>query len=204
MTLPTSGGRATPANLAAAKQAIADRAAELDRVRIAATKWQAGLAGILAIATGLLIPALGSTIRELATPFGVVLALAAIAATGIGVAATVAALHASGGIPTVRGTLTVGGDHGDALAAIRNLRRAIRLSIVALSLAGVVCLLSWFSPRKADAPSFEQVEAGSRTVCGQVDAKSVPGQLLVTTKSKTIEIVALTAVTSWVKVDSCP
>lgn len=204
VTLPISGGQARPADLATAKRALSDRAAELERVRSAATKWQAGLAGLLAIATGLLIPALGTTIRELETQFGVALALGAIAATGVGVAAAIAALHASGGVPKVSSTLTVGGDHDDAVAATRNLRRAISLSIVALGLAGAVCLLSWFSPRKTDAPSYEQVQAGSHTVCGQVDAKSVPGQLLVTTKSKTIEIVALTAVTSWVKVDSCP
>lgn len=204
MTLPISGGQATPADLSAAKQAIADRSAELDRVRAAATKWQAGLAGLLAIATGLLIPALGGTIRDLEPWFGMALALGAIAATGVGVAATIAALHASGGVPTVRGTLTVGADHRDAVAAAKNLRCGIRLSIIALCLAGAVCLLSWFSPRKADMPSYEQVRAGTRTVCGQVDSKSVPGELLVTTKTKTIEIIALTAVTSWAKVDSCP
>ena len=82
-------------------------------------------------------------------------------------AAALAALHASGGVPTVRGTLTVGGDHDDAVAEARNLRRAIRLSILAVCLAGVVCLLSWFSPRKADSPSSSRCRPGLAPSAGR-------------------------------------
>lgn len=204
MTLPSAGGRATPNQLAAAKQVRADRAAELERVRTAAAKWQAGLAGLLAISLGLSVPSLGTTIRELNTFWSVVVAALSVAATSFAVASGFAALHASGGFPSLRGTTVVGSEHRDAVAAASSLRRAVGLGLVALGLAACVCLVAWFSPRKADQVVYAQVQSGTRTVCGQVDSKSVPGQLLVTTKSKTVEVVALDRVTSWVLLDRCP
>lgn len=73
-----------------------------------------------------------------------------------------------------------------------------------LCLAAAVCLLLWFSFGKAGAPTYEQVQTETRTICGQVDSESMPGKLLIVTNSGAIEIVSLPEVTSWVKVADCP
>ncbi len=74
---------------------------------------------------------------------------------------------------------------------------------MALCLAAVVSLALWLSLSNVDTPSYEQVQTETRTICGQVDSASMPGNLLVITESGAIEIVALTEVTSWVKVARC-
>lgn len=181
MTLPAGGGAATPNDLERAKQARADRVSELERVRTAASKWQAGLAGLLALSTGLTVPSLGDTIRALTPGFGIGLAAAAIVALIFGIAATIVALRASGGIPRLVGTMTIG-SHPDAEAAARDLRRAINLTMAALVVAGIACGLTWFAPRSEAAKSYATVTAGATKTCGEIDATSVPGRLLINDK----------------------
>lgn len=203
MTLPTSGGAATPDELEKAKQARADRASELERVRNAAGKWQAGLAGLFALSTGLTVPSLGDTIQALTWWSGIGLAVAVVIAFILGVVATIIALRASGGIPRLVGTMTIS-SHPDAEAAARDLRRAINFTVAALAAAGIACGLTWFAPRIADTKSYADITAGATTACGEVDATSAPGRLLITDKDRTVHIVEVDAVTSWIIVDRCP
>lgn len=76
--------------------------------------------------------------------------------------------------------------------------------MIALCVLGAVSLVLWLSVPGANAPSYEQVQTATRTICGQVDSKAMPGNLLVVTNSGTVEIVALAEVTSWVEVANCP
>jgi hypothetical protein len=204
MSLPLSGGQASPSDLAAAQQALAERTEELALVRAAAGKWQGGLAGLLAIVTGVSAFTLGDTIQALQRPFGILMAVGVIAAFGVVVAATMAALRASGGLPTLRGTPAVGAAHQDAVSAATDLRRAIRRSLLALLIFGVVAATSWFAPRTADSSALAIIEADGRTLCGELDAKTVPGTLLITTSAKSVEIVELASVRSWSNVKRCP
>jgi hypothetical protein len=204
MSLPVSGGQASPSDLAAAQQALADRTEELALVRAAAGKWQGGLAGLLAIVTGVSAFTLGDTIRALQPPFGLLIAVGVTAAFAIAVAATMAALRASGGLPRLRSTPAVGAAHQDAVTAATDLRRAIRLSMIALLIFGVVAAISWFAPRTADSPALAVIEADGRTLCGELDAKTIPGTLLITTSAKSVEIVQLVSVKSWSNVKRCP
>jgi hypothetical protein len=71
-----------------------------------------------------------------------------VAAFTIAIAATIAALRASGGLPTLRSTPAVGAARQDAVTAATDLRRAIRRSLLALIIFGVVAATSWFAPRK--------------------------------------------------------
>jgi hypothetical protein len=204
MSLPLSGGQASPSDLAAVQQALAERTEELALVRAAAGKWQGGLAGLLAIVTGVSAFTLGDTIQALQQPFGLLIAVGVTAAFGVAVAATMAALRASGGLPGLRGTTAVGAAHQDAVTAATDLRRAIRLSLIALLIFGVVAATSWFAPRTAESPALAIIEADGRTLCGELDAKTVPGTLLITNPAKSVEIVELASVKSWSNVKQCP
>jgi hypothetical protein len=204
MSLPVSGGQASPTDLAAAQQSLADRSEELALVRVAAEKWQGGLAGLLAIVTGVSAFTLGDTIQALQRPFGLLIAAGVTAAFGLAVSATMAALRASGGLPTIRGTPTVGAAHLDAVTAATDLRRAIRRSLLALLIFGVIAVTSWFAPRTANSPTLAVIEEDGRSLCGEVDAKTVPGTLLITTSAKSVEMVQLTSVESWSNVKRCP
>jgi hypothetical protein len=204
MSLPVSGGQASQSDLAAAQQALADRTDELALVRAAAGKWQGGLAGLLAIVTGVSAFTLGDTIQALQRPFGLVIAIGVMAAFAVAVAATIAALRASGGLPRLRSTPAAGAAHQDALTAATDLRRAIWLSLLALLIFGVVAATSWFAPRTADSPTLARIEANGRSLCGELDAKTVPGTLLITTSAKSVEIVGLASVRSWKNVKQCP
>jgi len=204
MSLPLSGGQASPSDLAAAQQALVDRTEELALVRAAAGKWQGGLAGLLAIVTGVSAFTLGDTIQALQPPFGLLIAIGVVAAFAVAIAATIAALRASGGLPTLRSTPATGAAHQDAATAATDLRRAIRRSLLALIIFGVVAATSWFAPRTTDSPAVAIIEAEGRTLCGELDAKTVPGTLLITTPAKSVEIVELASVRSWKNVKQCP
>jgi hypothetical protein len=127
-----------------------------------------------------------------------------VAAFVVAVAAIIAALRASGGLPALRGTPAVGAAHQDAVTAATDLRRAIRRTLLALLIFGVVAAASWFAPRTADSPALAIIEAEGRTMCGEVDAKTIPGTLLITTSAKSVEIVELASVKSWSNVKRCP
>jgi hypothetical protein len=204
MSFPVSGGQASPSDLAEAQQTLTDRTEELAVVRAAAGKWQLGLAGLLAIVTGVSGATLGETIRALQQPFGVLVAIGVVAAFGVAVAAIMAALQASGGVPKLKGTPTVGAAHQDAVAAATDLRRAIRLSLVALIVFGLVAATTWFAPHTTDLPVLAQIKTDGRTVCGELDGKTVPGTLLISTSAGSVEIVDLGSMRSWSVVKRCP
>jgi hypothetical protein len=154
-------------------------------------------AGLLAIVTGVSAFTLGKTVQALQPPFGLLIAIGVVAAFTIAIAATIAALRASGGLPTLSSTPAVGAARQDAVTAATDLRRAIRRSLLALIIFGVVAATSWFAPRTADSPALAIIEADGRTLCGKLDAKTVPGTLLITPPAKSVEIVELASVRPW-------
>jgi hypothetical protein len=56
----------------------------------------------------------------------------------------------------------------------------------------------------AYSPVFAIIEADGRSLCGEPDAKTAPGTLLITTPTGSVEIVELASVKSWSKVERCP
>ena len=145
MSLPLSGGQASASDLAAAQQALADRTRGACAGAGRRRKVAGRTSGVARDRHRRLGVYAGKTIQALQPPFGLLVAVGVVAAFAVAIAATIAALRASGGLPTLRSTPAVGVAHQDAVTAAADLRRAIRRSLLALIIFGVVAATSWFA-----------------------------------------------------------
>jgi hypothetical protein len=155
-------GRASDASRLA--RAVTLRAADaqaLERVRSAAGKWQAGLAGLLVVVTGVSVSSMGTEVRALAPVPAAVAAVLVALSLGLAVGAVLASLRASGGQPRVLASSEVVAgdlDHADAVAAVALLRRAIRLAIAAITVYAAAVGVAWFGDRDPSGPTRVTIE----------------------------------------------
>lgn len=158
---PVAGRGSDATKLARAQALRAADAQALDRVRAAAGKWQAGLAGLLAVVTGVSVASMGTEVRALSPGPAAVAAVLVALSLGLAVAAVLASLRASGGQPRVLASSEVLAgdlDHADAVDAIALLRRAIRLAIAAITVYAAAVGVTWFGDRDPSDPTTVTIE----------------------------------------------
>lgn len=203
--LPVSGGAASRAQLRDAEAVLAARQGELEATRAVAGKWQAGLATLLAVVTGLSFTSLSEAVRGLSGPYNVIVAVLLLVAFGVAVTSLLLALRASGGFPTLVGTSGQSQDraaHVEAVGAVWLLRWAVKLTLVVLVLFAVVVGMLWFAPQAKSAGSSAEVKTSKETVCGEAEVSG--DHVVVTADDKNVYVFALSDVTSWSNVNKCP
>ncbi|MCP3938374.1 MAG: hypothetical protein GY708_23755 [Actinomycetia bacterium] len=200
------GAVATPAQLAAAKEALKVRAEEVAVVRAAAAKWQAGLAGLLGLVTGSSVLTVGNSIDELATGWNYVAAVLLAISVGLAVWSVVRALRASGGTPKLRltrGPADFQTTHREARTAAADLGTAITAAIGSLAVFGLVVGLTWFAPQPVDLEPVFVVNGTAGSFCGELEA--MVGETLFLTDSDGETMKFLVADLKSVVVDAqCP
>ena len=199
---PVSGRAGTPAALADAKAAGLARQQELEAVRASAGKWQGGLAGLLALVTGVTGFGLRDELRALDTGYAVAVGVLLSLALGCALAALLLALHASGGMPRLIKTKSAPPDlaHRDATTAAARLRAAIVLAIASLVVFTVANWVHGAAPK----PPIDSatVTSSTTTACGTTEIAG--DYVLVTTKDGRVVPLPLNSVQTWVTTNRCP
>jgi hypothetical protein len=201
---PLGGGAGTPAQLAAAKTVLSDRSTELADVRAAATKWQAGLAGIAGGITLFAIVKSRTDITGLASGFPALTVGLLALGLALSVAGALYALRASNGMPRIVFTSEVDlytDDHLAAVAARKCLRLAVWCTILSLTSFACALGLVWLAPQ-ANGPQLSVIPEQGDTACGTVTSLSGT-QLVLKTSSgpQTFDLGQLRAIAP---VASCP
>lgn len=200
---PLGGGDASVDELRQAESIIEARAGELELTRSAAGKWQAGLAALLAIVTGVSFTSISDQIRNLESP-GSIVAASTLAATFVTAAtALFLALRAAGGLPSLVGTAALdGAAHRSAKSSANSLKAAIWLSMVTLLVFMASVGILWFWPQAAK-DQLSMVTVGSESWCGTTDP-IVGSTLVIIEPGGKVHVVDLGRIVSWSHVDRCP
>lgn len=162
------GRRATDADLREAQEYERLLAAELPRVRAAATAWRNGLGGLLTALVGFSLIKGQSDISQLAVSWAVGVGIVLLAAAIAGAAGAVLLIRAANG----RAALTPVGelrsrpvaDHVESVAAVVALRRGVVLTLSCAALLVAAVGLTWYGPGRAQ-PMLETITQGG-TFCG--------------------------------------
>jgi len=167
-------GPATEADLRAAQERERLLAAELPRVREAATAWRNGLGGLLAALVGFSLIKGRSDISQLAGSWAVWVGILLLAALIVGAAGALLLIRAANGRPSVvpaRELLSRNtADHIEAVTAAGALRRGIALTLCCAALLVAAVGATWYGPAR-DKPVL-QITVPGGTVCGSVVALS--------------------------------
>jgi hypothetical protein len=168
----SSAGPATEADLRAAQERERLLAAELPRVREAATAWRNGLGGLLAALVGFSLIKGRSDISQLAGSWAAWVGILLLAALILGAAGALLLIRAANGRPSVapaRELLSRStADHIEAVTAAAALRCGIALTIGCAALLVAAVGATWYGPAR-DTPVL-QVTVPGGTVCGSVVA----------------------------------
>jgi len=172
MTYQLNAAKATEADLRAAQEGERLLAAELPRVREAATAWRNGLGGLLAALVGFSLIKGRSDVSQLAGSWAVWVGILLLAALVAGAAGALLLIRAANGRPAVvpagellsRNTA----DHIEAVTAAGALRRGIALTLGCAALLVAAVGATWYGPGR-DKPVL-QVTVPGGTVCGSVVA----------------------------------
>ena len=170
----SSAGPATEADLRAAQERERLLAAELPRVREAATAWRNGLGGLLAALVGFSLIKGRSDIGQLAGSWAVWVGILLLAALIVGAVGALLLIRAANGRPSVvpaRELLSRNtADHIEAVTAAGALRRGIVLTLCCAALLVAAVGATWYGPAR-DKPVL-QITVPGGTVCGSVVALS--------------------------------
>jgi len=172
MTYQLNAAKATEADLRAAQEGERLLAAELPRVREAATAWRNGLGGLLAALVGFSLIKGRSDVSQLAGSWAVWVGILLLAALVAGAAGALLLIRAANGRPAVvpagellsRNTA----DHIEAVTAAGALRRGIALTLGCAALLVAAVGATWYGPGR-EKPVL-QVTVPGGTVCGSVVA----------------------------------
>lgn len=163
-----AAGPATEADLRTAQERERLLAAELPRVREAATAWRNGLGGLLAALVGFSLIKGRSDVRELASSWATSVGILLLAALIAGAVGALLLLRAANGRPTVSGIHEIlsrnAAEHIEAVTAAAALRRGINLTLVCASLLIAAVGTTWYGPER-DRPVLQITNSGA-TVCG--------------------------------------
>jgi len=172
MTYQLNAAKATEADLRAAQEGERLLAAELPRVREAATAWRNGLGGLLAALVGFSLIKGRSDVSQLAGSWAVWVGILLLAALVAGAAGALLLIRAANGRPAVvpaRELLSRNtADHVEAVTAAGALRRGIALTLGCAALLVAAVGATWYGPGR-DKPVL-QVTVPGGTVCGSVVA----------------------------------
>lgn len=172
MTYQLNAAKATEADLRAAQEGERLLAAELPRVREAATAWRNGLGGLLAALVGFSLIKGRSDVSQLAGSWAVWVGILLLAALVAGAAGALLLIRAANGRPAVvpaRELLSRNtADHVEAVSAAGALRRGIALTLGCAALLVAAVGATWYGPGR-DKPVL-QVTVPGGTVCGSVVA----------------------------------
>jgi len=161
-------GPATEADLRAAQERERLLAAELPRVREAATAWRNGLGGLLTALVGFSLIKGQSDIGQLAVPWAACVGIILLAAVISGAGGALLLMRAANGRPTVTPARELrsrtAADHIEAVAAAAALLRGIGLTLSCAALLVAAVALTWYGPGRAQ-PMLETTTP-SGTVCG--------------------------------------
>jgi hypothetical protein len=170
----SSAGPATEADLRTAQERERLLAAELPRVREAATAWRNGLGGLLAALVGFSLIKGRSDISQLAGSWAVWVGILLLAALVVGAVGALLLIRAANGRPSVvpaRELLSrKTADHIEAVTAAGTLRRGIALTLCCAALLVAAVGATWYGPAR-DKPVL-QITVPGGTVCGSVVALS--------------------------------
>ncbi len=168
----SSAGPATAADLRAAQERERLLAAELPRVREAATAWRNGLGGLLAALVGFSLIKGRSDISQLAGYWSVWVGILLLAALIAGAAGALLLIRAANGRPSVvpaRELLSRNtADHIEAVTAASALRRGIVLTLGCAALLVAAVGATWYGPAR-DKPAL-QITVPGGTICGSIVA----------------------------------
>lgn len=202
---PLTGRASTAGRLDEAKRWRGYRSEALTVARASAAKWQGGLAGLLALVTGLSVTSFGTEIRALTEPAGVVTAAFVAVSVSTAVAALLVALSASGGMPkVVRAGEDV--DAGEFLAAVsvrKRLLASIWLTCASLLAFAAAVGITWFGPRDPTGTVTVVTPTSGAAVCGSITAV-LDDTLYVTDADGRPVTIPLDQVGTIVTDDACP
>ncbi|WP_238153701.1 hypothetical protein [Streptomyces xinghaiensis] len=160
------GPPAVPADRAAARHRRQLVRWELTRVREAAAAWRTGLAALLVGMVGFGLVKGRSDIRELATPYDVVVGCLLLLTLATGALGAVLLLRAAHGRPaaavvqqTPPGVLAWGEealDHQETLCAAKALTRGVVLTVLCAGALTATVAVTWYGPDKSG-PQLEVV-----------------------------------------------
>jgi hypothetical protein len=159
-----------PAERRAAEKLESIGANELVRVRDAATKWQAGLASLVALVTTVFAIKGPSTVEGLTTGYRIAVAALTLLAILLAVGALLLASRAAHGLPQRRKvptdiTQVLNWDHEEAVLAAARLRWAVNCFGASVLLLATTTGVMWLAP--VDDGPFVQVEMSNGTsACG--------------------------------------
>lgn len=170
----TPGPRADGADLRAARERARLLAAELPRMREAATAWRNGLGGLLVALVGFSLIKGRSDVSQLSRSWAAWVGLLLLAALIAGASGALLLIRAANGRPSVvpvRELLSrSAADHIEAVNAAAALRRGIALTLSCAALLVAAVGATWYGPGR-DEPGL-QITTPSGTVCGSVVALS--------------------------------
>ena len=192
MTIRLRGGRpATPSDRAAARAVQDALRNELVRVRTAALAWRNGLAGLLVGVVGFSIVKGRSDVGQLAPPYDVVVGALLLAAAFSGAGSAVLLLRAAHGRPRTSGIDRIenegrlGGEHAEALGAVRALQHGITLLLTCGALVLGAIGVTWYGPPRTSLAVTVTSPLG--VICGEV-VSAHDGQLVLRSAQGTITI----------------
>jgi hypothetical protein len=164
----TAGRKATEADLRAAQERERLLAAELPRVREAATAWRNGLGGLLTALIGFSLVKGQSDISQLAVPWAVGVGVILLAAAIVGAVGALLLIRAANGRPAVSSAIRLPprsvADHIEAEAAATALRRGIVLTLGCAALLVAAVGATWYAPGRT--PPMLQITTPAGTFCG--------------------------------------
>ena len=203
------GPAAVPADRAAARRRRLLVRRELARVRQAAAAWRTGLAALLVGMVGFGLVKGRSDIRELGTPYDVVVGCLLLLALSTGALGALLLLRAAHGRPaaspvqqTAPGVLVWGEDaldHQETIRAAQALTRGVVLTVLCGAALTAAVAVTWYGPDKAK----PQLEVGTPDggFCGRPQSVSA-GRLVLRTPSGKVTVPLRDALTLQA-VDSC-
>ena len=204
------GPAATPADRAAARHRRQLVRQELPRVREAAAAWRTGLAALLVGMVGFGLIKGRSDIRELATPYDIVVGCLLLLTLATGTLGAVLLLRAAHGRPaatvvqqTPPGVLVWGEealDHQETLRAAKALTRGVVLTVLCAAALTATVAVTWYGPDKSK-PRLEVVTPDGG-FCGSPRGVT-DGRLLLRTPAGEVTVRLDEALTVRA-VESCP
>lgn len=161
-------GPATEADLRAAQERERLLAAELPRIREAATAWRNGLGGLLTALVGFSLIKGQSDISQLAVSWATYVGITLLAAVIAGAGGALLLIRAANGRPAVTPARQLhprsAADHIEAVAATAALRSGIVLTLSCAALLVGAVGATWYGPERAQPVLQTTTPAG--TVCG--------------------------------------
>ena len=171
MNRPLGGGAATRDARDQALEVQAASQAQLQNVRTAAGRWQAGLAGLSGTITIFGLVKGADDVNGLTAQWGIAYGVCLAAALGCSIGAGVLAMRAAFGLPRVVSTSVVmparRADATEARRCAGLLHAAIWVTVASLVLVAVALGVAWYAPKAAPADVVVHEISGAQD-CGTV------------------------------------